>query len=67
MLFRSITKLVSFQKTIDAYVAVEKYLLVKQGIFTSTRQRGPVSTVLTDEIKAEIDKVFAALSQAVND
>ena len=63
---KEIANLVSFQNTIDAYVAVEKYLLVKQGIFTSTRQRGPVSTVLSDEIKAEIDKVFAALSQAVN-
>ena len=63
---KEIANLVSFQKTIDAYVAVEKYLLVKQGIFTSARQRGPVSTVLTDEVKAEIDKVFAALSQAVN-
>ena len=61
-----VADLVSFQKTIDAYVAVEKYLLVKQGIFTSTRQRGPVSTILDDETKIAIDKVFEELKQAVD-
>ena len=60
-----VADLVSFQKTIDAYVAVEKYLLVKQGIFTSTRQRGPVSTILSNETKVAIDKVFEDLKQAV--
>jgi len=62
-----ITQLVGFQKTIDAYVAVEKYLLVKQGIFTSTRQRGPVNTILSDEVKKEIDKVFADLQEVTRD
>jgi 4-hydroxy-tetrahydrodipicolinate synthase len=56
-----VAKLVAFQPTIDAYVAVEKYLLVKQGIFTSSRQRGPVSTVLSDQVKSEIDLVFNEL------
>ena len=60
-----ISKLVAFQKTIDGYVAVEKYLLVKQGIFTSTRQRGPVSTILTDEVKSEIDKIFEQLKTLI--
>jgi 4-hydroxy-tetrahydrodipicolinate synthase len=60
-----ISKLVTFQKTIDGYVAVEKYLLVKQGIFTSTRQRGPVSTILTDEVKSEIDKIFEQLKTLI--
>lgn len=62
-----ITQLVGFQKTIDAYVAVEKYLLVKQGIFTSARQRGPVNTILSDEVKKEIDKVFADLQEVTRD
>ena len=48
-------------------MAVEKYLLVKQGIFTSTRQRGPVNTILSDEVKKEIDKVFADLQEVTRD
>lgn len=62
-----IAELVGYQKTIDGYVAVEKYLLVKQGIFTSARQRGPVNTILTDEVKKEIDKVFADLQEVTRD
>ena len=58
-------KLVSFQPTIDAYVAVEKYLLVKQGIFTSSRQRGPVSITLSDKTKNEINLIFSELLKVV--
>lgn len=58
-------KLVALQPTIDAYVAVEKYLLVKQGIFTSSRQRGPVSTILSEKTKGEIDLIFNELVQVV--
>ena len=60
-----VSKLVALQPTIDAYVAVEKYLLVKQGIFTSSRQRGPVSTVLSEQTKSEIDLIFNELVQIV--
>ena len=61
-----LAKLISYQTTLDAYVAVEKYLLVKQGIFTSTRQRGPVGFILTDEMKIEIDVAFDQLKAAVD-
>ena len=62
-----VAKLVAFQTTIDAYVAVEKYLLVKQGIFTSSRQRGPVSMSLSDQAKSEIDQVFNELLKVVGE
>ena len=62
-----VEKLVAFQTTIDAYVAVEKYLLVKQGIFTSSRQRGPVSMTLSDETKNEIDLIFNELLKVVGE
>ena len=61
-----LAKLISYQTTLDAYVAVEKYLLVKQGIFTSTRQRGPVGFILTDAMKIEIDIAFDQLKAAVD-
>jgi dihydrodipicolinate synthase/N-acetylneuraminate lyase len=61
-----LAKLISYQTTLDAYVAVEKYLLVKQGIFTSARQRGPVGFILSDEMKVEIDVAFDQLKAAVD-
>ena len=61
-----LAKLISYQTTLDAYVAVEKYLLVKQGIFTSARQRGPVGFILTDEMRLEIDIAFDQLKAAVD-
>ena len=61
-----LAKLISYQTTLDAYVAVEKYLLVKQEIFTSARQRGPVGFILTDEMKLEIDVAFDQLKAAVD-
>ena len=56
-----VARLVGYQINLDAYVAVEKYLLVKQGIFTSTKQRGPVIFKLDEKQKAEIDQIFAEL------
>lgn len=61
-----VTQLVAFQQNIDGYVAVEKYLLVKQGIFDSARQRGPVRTILDVEVKREIDLIFEKLVKLAN-
>ena len=60
-----LAKLISFQTTLDAYVAVEKYLLVKQGIFVNTNQRGPVGFKLDQDTKAEIDLAFSELESAI--
>ena len=62
----AISKLIAFQSTIDSYIAVEKYLLVKQGIFSSVRQRGPVSEILSLETKNKIDKVFDQLIEVTD-
>jgi 4-hydroxy-tetrahydrodipicolinate synthase len=59
-------RLVSLQTTLDAYIAVEKYLLVKQGIFTSTRQRGPVGFVLSAAVQTGIDREFDELRAVVD-
>jgi len=60
-----IAKMVSYQTTLDSYVAVEKYLLVKQGIFTSMRQRGPVSFILDKTVTDVIDAAYAELEGIV--
>lgn len=66
VIHEGISKLIVFQPTIDAYVAVEKHLLVKQGIFSSSRQRGPVSIVLNDATKLAIDETFENLLNIVS-
>jgi 4-hydroxy-tetrahydrodipicolinate synthase len=60
-----IAKMVSHQTTLDSYVAVEKYLLVKQGIFTNSRQRGPVSVILDDATIRAIDAAYADLERVL--
>jgi len=60
-----LAKLISYQTTLDAYVAVEKYLLVKQGVFTNTNQRGPVGFKLDQETKTKIDLAYAELAAAI--
>jgi len=60
-----LSKLISFQTTLDAYVAIEKYLLVKQGILINMNQRGPVGYKLTPEVSKEIDIAYAELAAVV--
>jgi 4-hydroxy-tetrahydrodipicolinate synthase len=60
-----LAKLISYQTTLDAYVAVEKYLLVKQGVFSNTNQRGPVGFKLDQETKNKIDLAYSELAAAI--
>lgn len=59
-----ICTLVSIQATLDAYVAVQKHLLVRQGIIPSAAQRGPVGYALDPESRAEVDRLFDVLRDA---
>jgi 4-hydroxy-tetrahydrodipicolinate synthase len=60
-----ISALLTLQTSLDAFLAVEKYLLVKQGIFASALVRGPVGFVLDEETRQEVDRLFALVMQAV--
>ena len=60
-----LSKLISFQISLDAYVAVEKYLLMKQKVFTNKNQRGPVGYMLTPQISKEIDQAYEILASVV--
>ncbi len=53
--------LVSMQNSLDAFLAIEKYLLVKQGVFRNTHVRGPVGYVMDGETRAEVDRLFDLL------
>ena len=60
-----LSSLISLQTSLDAFIAVEKHLLVRQGVFTSARVRGPVGYRLDPETTAEVDRVFDLLQAAV--
>lgn len=53
--------LVALQTGLDGFLAVEKYLLHKQGIFPNTHIRGPVAFRLDEETRREVDRLFARL------
>jgi 4-hydroxy-tetrahydrodipicolinate synthase len=57
--------LVSLQHSLDAFLAIEKYLLVKQGVFSNTLVRGPVGYVLDEPTRKEVDRLFELLQSAV--
>ena len=57
--------LVSIQTSLDAFLAVEKHLLVKRGIFKNEVVRGPRGFVLVPETRAEVDLMFDRLQRAV--
>lgn len=49
------------QGGLDGFLAIEKYLLKKRGIFTSTAQRQPVGWQLDPETRAEVDRLYDRL------
>lgn len=55
----------ALEHSLDAYLAVEKYLMVKQGIFTSENRREPIGYRLDGKTKERIDKLFASLHRSV--
>ncbi len=52
------------QAGLYGFLAIEKYLLVKQGVFRSTRCRSPVSWELDRETAREVDRLFEWLLAA---
>ncbi len=57
--------LVSLQPSLDAFLAVEKHLLVKRGVFRNEIVRGPVGFVLDEPTRREVDRLFELLMTAV--
>lgn len=57
--------MISLQTSLDAFVAVEKYLLVKRGVFKNPVVRGPVGYRLDEETRREVDRLFEQLQEAI--
>ncbi|GAA4206507.1 dihydrodipicolinate synthase family protein [Actinocatenispora rupis] len=51
---------------LDSYVAMEKHLLVRQGVLTSERARPPLGFRLDAETRAQIDGLFDRLKDVVS-
>lgn len=60
-----LSALVAMQSGLDGFLAVEKYLLVKQGIFKNAIVRGPVAFTLDEETRQEVDRLFGSLQSVV--
>lgn len=58
--------LVSLQTSLDSFVAIEKHLLVRQGVLPSDRMRGPVADVLDAPGRREADRLLDLLRAAVD-
>jgi len=53
------------QAGLDGFLAVEKYLLVKRGLFSSTRRRTPYRFELDTETTQEVDRLFEQMQQSL--
>ncbi len=56
--------LVSLQSGLDGFLAVEKYLLKRQGVFENEIVRGPVGFTLDEETRSEVDRLFDLMIEA---
>jgi 4-hydroxy-tetrahydrodipicolinate synthase len=54
------------QAGLDGFLAIEKDLLVKRGLFGSDRRRKPYAWDLDCETAAEVDRLFARLQHALS-
>ena len=61
-----VSSLVALCNSLDAFLAVEKHLLVKQGIFRNVLVRGPVGFRLDEETRREVDRLFERINRAVD-
>jgi 4-hydroxy-tetrahydrodipicolinate synthase len=53
------------QAGLDGFLAVEKYLMVKRGLFSNVRRRKPYGWELDAETAAEVDRLFAQLQSTL--
>jgi 2-keto-3-deoxy-L-arabinonate dehydratase len=62
-----LSSLVSLQVGLDGFLAIEKHLLMRQGVFRNCLVRGPVSYKLDRETREEVDRLFDLLTSTVRD
>ncbi len=53
------------QAGLDGFLAIEKYLLNKRGLFPNTAQKHPVGWQLDSETQSEVDRLFERLQAVI--
>jgi 4-hydroxy-tetrahydrodipicolinate synthase len=53
------------QAGLDGFLAIEKYLLVRRGVFARDTRRRPNTWQLDDETASEVDRLFQRLQEAL--
>lgn len=53
------------QAGLDGFLAIEKYILVKRGIFTNENRRDPLAWRLDEETRAEVDRLLVRFQSVV--
>jgi 4-hydroxy-tetrahydrodipicolinate synthase len=53
------------QAGLDGFLAVEKYVLHRRGLFTTDRRRTPYAWELDEETRAELDRLLQRLDEAL--
>ena len=66
-LFLPICAIIAIQSQpgLDGFLAIEKYILKKKGIFTTTQRRRPYTWELDIETEQEIDRLLSQLEKAL--
>ena len=66
-LFLPICAIISIQAQagLDGFIAIEKYILKKKGIFEITKRRTPYAWDLDKETEQEIDRLLSLLNDAL--
>lgn len=62
-----LAQMIALQTSLDSFIAVEKHLLVRQGIFPSSAVRGPAGEVLDGPGREEVDRLMDMLRAVVDD
>ena len=53
------------QAGLDGFLAIEKYVLKKRGLFATEHRRGPISWQLDEETRDEVDRLLVLLEVAL--
>lgn len=53
------------QAGLDGFLAIEKYLLRRRGIFSNERRRGPLGWTLDPETAQEVDRLYGQIEKAI--
>ncbi len=54
------------QAGLDGFLAIEKHVLHRRGLFTTSRRRRPFGWELDDETRAEVDRLLAILDRELD-